>query len=153
VTVRPVDINASYWDNVLEPDGRGGVALRLGFRQVKGLKEDEAAWIAAARGNGYRDVAAVWRRAGTSRRLLEGLVGADAFASLGLSRRAALWRARAIDDGPPLPLFDGVDDPEEPAVVLPALTLGEEIVADYRAMRLTLRAHPMALVRPRLDSI
>ena len=65
VEVRPVCVNASYWDNVLEPDGRGGLALRLGFRQIKGMREDEADWIAAARGNGYRDVAAVWRRAGT----------------------------------------------------------------------------------------
>ena len=81
VEVRPVCVNASYWDNVLEPDGRGGLALRLGFRQIKGLSEDEAGWIAAARGNGYRDVAAVWRRAGTSRRLIEQLVEADAFAS------------------------------------------------------------------------
>jgi DNA-directed DNA polymerase III PolC len=153
VDVRPVDINASYWDNVLEPDGRGGLALRLGFRQVKGLKEDEAAWIPAARGNGYRDVASVWRRAGTPRRLIEALVEADAFASLGLSRRAALWQARAIDDGPPLPLFDGLEAPDEPAVVLPPLTLGEEIVADYRALHLTLRAHPMALVRPRLEAL
>ena len=91
VEVRPVCINASYWDNVLEPDGRGGLALRLGFRQIKGLHEDEADWIAAARGNGYRDVAAVWRRAGTPRRLLEALVEADAFASLGLvAARGAL---------------------------------------------------------------
>ena len=65
VEVRPVCINASYWDNMLEPDGRGGLALRLGFRQIKAMRQDEADWIAAARGNGYRDVAAVWRRAGT----------------------------------------------------------------------------------------
>jgi DNA-directed DNA polymerase III PolC len=152
VEVRPVDINASGWDNSLEPDGAGGLALRLGFRQVKGVGEGEAEWIVAARGNGYSDVAAVWRRAGTRRRLIELLVGADAFASLGLSRRAALWQARAIDDGPPLPLFAGLDEPAEAAVALPAMTLGEEIVADYRALHLTLRAHPMALVRPRLDA-
>jgi DNA polymerase-3 subunit alpha/error-prone DNA polymerase len=153
VEVRPVDINASGWDNSLEPDDAGGLALRLGFRQVKGLGEGEAEWIVAARGNGYRDVAAVWRRAGTRRRLIELLVGADAFASLGLSRRAALWQARAIDDGPPLPLFAGVEEPAEAAVALPPMTLGEEIVADYRALHLTLRAHPMALIRGRLDAV
>ena len=70
VEVRPVCVNASYWDNALEPDGRGGLALRLGFRQIKAMREDEADWIAAARGNGYRDVGAVWRRAGTPPRLL-----------------------------------------------------------------------------------
>jgi hypothetical protein len=54
VEVRPVCVNASYWDNVMEPDGRGGLALRLGFRQIKAMREEEADWIAAARGNGYR---------------------------------------------------------------------------------------------------
>ena len=53
VEVRPVCINASDWDNALEPDGHGGLALRLGFRQVKGMREEEAEWIVAARGNGY----------------------------------------------------------------------------------------------------
>ncbi len=95
VVVRPVCINASYWDNVLEPDGGGGLALRLGFRQIKAMREDDADWIAAARGNGYRDVGGVWRRAGTPPRLLALLAEADAFASLGLSRREALWQVRA----------------------------------------------------------
>ena len=80
VVVRPVCVNASYWDNVLEPDGRGGLALRLGFRQIKAMRQDDADWIAAARGNGYPDVAAVWRRAGTPPRLLALLAEADAFA-------------------------------------------------------------------------
>ena len=153
VEVRPIDVNASYWDNTLEPNGRGGLALRLGFRQIRGMAEDEGAWISAARGNGYRDVVALWRRAGTPRRLIERLVEADAFAGLGLSRRAALWQARAIDDGPPLPLLAGLDDSGGGGdEALPPMTLGEEIVADYRAMQLTLRAHPMALIRPLLDA-
>ncbi len=149
VEVRPVCINLSDWDNAIEPDG----GLRLGFRQVKGVGEGDAEWITAARGNGYRDVASVWRRAGVSRRVLELLVGADAFAGLGLSRREALWQAQAIDDGPPLPLFAGVEEAGEAPVALPAMSYGEEIVADYRALRLTLRAHPMALVRPRLEAL
>ncbi|MGB8623367.1 MAG: error-prone DNA polymerase, partial [Paracoccaceae bacterium] len=70
VTVRPVCINASYWDNVMEPDGRGGLALRLGFRQIRAMPEEEAHWIAGARGNGYRTVEDVWRRAGTQPKLL-----------------------------------------------------------------------------------
>ena len=120
---------------------------------MKGVGEGDAEWITAARGNGYRDVASVWRRAGVSRRVLELLVGADAFAGLGLSRREALWQAQAIDDGPPLPLFAGVEGTDEAPVALPAMSYGEEIVADYRALRLTLRAHPMALVRPRLEAL
>ncbi len=154
VTLRPVCINASYWDNVLEPDGRGGLALRLGFRQIRAMREDEAGWISAARGNGYRDVAAVWRRAGTPPRLLAALAEADAFAALGLTRRAALWQARALGGDSPLPLFAGIEGegPEgaEGPVPLPRMTLGEEVVADYTALRLTLRAHPMALIRDRL---
>ena len=88
------DIDASAWDNGLEPDGRGGLALRLGFRQIKGMREEEAVWIEAARGNGYRDVGAVWRRAGVAPRTLALLADADAFASLGLTRREALWQVR-----------------------------------------------------------
>ncbi len=154
VTVRPVCINASYWDNVLEPDGRDGLALRLGFRQIKGMPRDDADWIASARGNGYRDAASVWRRAGTPPRLLARLAEADAFASLGLDRRAALWQVRAIGGEAPLPLFDGLEAEDDGApATLPPMTLGEELVADYTALRLSLRAHPMALLRPRLDAL
>jgi DNA-directed DNA polymerase III PolC len=158
VEVRPVCINASYWDNVMEPDGRGGLALRLGFRQIRGLPEDEAGWIAAARGNGYPGVADVWRRAGVSPALLARLAEADAFAALGLTRRDALWAAKALA-GPgtgrlaPLPLFAGDIDGEggaEPPVTLPPMSLGEAVVEDYVALRLSLRAHPVALLRPLL---
>jgi DNA-directed DNA polymerase III PolC len=153
VEVRPICINASYWDNVMEPDGHGGLALRLGFRQVRGLGQDEAGWITAARGNGYLALEDVWRRAGTPPRLLARLAEADVFAGLGLSRRAALWQAKAITGEKPLPLFAGDIDGEtagEPPVQLPAMSLGEEVVEDYTAMRLTLRAHPMALLRSML---
>src|SRR5690606_8705679 len=84
VEVRPVCINASAWDNGLEPDGRGGLALRLGFRQIRGVREAEALRITKARGNNYRDVAAVWRRAAIPPRTLALLAGADGFAALGL---------------------------------------------------------------------
>jgi DNA polymerase-3 subunit alpha/error-prone DNA polymerase len=154
VTVRPACINASHWDNALEPDGGGGLALRLGFRQIKGMARDDADWIAAARGNGYRDVAAVWRRAGTPPRLLARLAEADAFAALGLDRRTALWQAAGLGGDAPLPLFDGLEAEEAASTaVLPPMTLGEEIVADYTSLRLTLRAHPMALLRSRLDAL
>ncbi len=150
VEVRPVDINASFWDNVMEPDGRGGLALRLGFRQIRGLREEDAAWIAAARGNGYRSVGDVWRRAGTGAAVLARLAEADVFASLGLNRREALWAARAIAPARPLPLFAGDMEGEvirEPPAQLPPMSLGEEVVEDHAAMRLSLRAHPLALLR------
>ena len=153
VAVHPVCIDASGWENALEPDGEGGLALRLGFRQIRGMREEDALWIEAARGNGYRDVAALWRRAGTPPRTLALLADADAFAGLGLTRREALWQVRAIGAAAPLPLFSGIEgEGEEAPVALPAMTLGEEIVADYTALRLTLRAHPMALIRGRLDT-
>ena len=151
VEVRPIDINASYWDNVMEPDGQGGLALRLGFRQIRGLAEEEVRWITAARGNGYRAVGDVWRRAGVQPRLLTRLAEADAFASLDLSRREALWQARAITGDAPLPLFAGDLDGEggrEPAVTLPEMSLGRIGGGGLVAMRLTLRAHPMAPLRP-----
>ena len=153
VEVRPVDINTSTWDNIMEADGKGGLALRLGFRQIKGVREDDAAWIASARGNGYRSVEDVWRRAGLDPRQLRTLAEADTFASLDISRRDALWAAAAIASDKPLPLFSGDMDGEgilEPLANLPKMSLGEEVVEDYVSMRLTLRAHPMAFLRHKL---
>ena len=83
--------------------------------------------------------------------LLTRLADADAFASCGLSRRAALWQARAIRSETPLPLFAHDLDGEginEPAAHLPEMSLGEEMIEDYAALRLSLRAHPLALLRP-----
>jgi DNA polymerase III alpha subunit len=134
----------------MEPDGEGRLALRLGLRQIRGLAEDEALWIVAARGNGYRAVADVWRRAGVAPATVTRLAEADCFAALGLSRRDALWAARALTGDAPLPLFAGDIEGEaapEPAVVFAAMTEGEQVVEDYVAMRLTLRSHPMALLR------
>ena len=148
-------IKASQWDNVMEMVDRPGrpraLALRLGFRQIKGISEEEALWITAARGNGYHTVEDVWRRAGGSAAMLTRLAEADVFASLGLARRDALWAAQALEGAQPLPLFAADLDGEgivEPAVQFAAMTMGEAVVEDYVAMRLTLRAHPMALLRP-----
>jgi error-prone DNA polymerase len=153
VQVRPVCINTSYWDNTMEPDGSGGLAVRLGLRQIKGLNDEDASWLTAARGNGYTEVADLWRRAGLAPQILEKLAEADAFAALGLSRREALWQAKAITAPRPLPLFSTDLDGEainEPAANLPQMTLGEEVVEDYVSLRLSLRAHPLALLRPLL---
>jgi DNA-directed DNA polymerase III PolC len=150
VRVLPVCINRSDWDNRMEEDGRG-LALRLGFRQINGMGEEESHWITAARGNGYREVADLWRRAGVAPETVARLATADAFACLGIDRRHALWEARALVTARPLPLFSGDLDGEgivEPAVYLRQMTLGEAVVEDYRSTRLTLRAHPLALLRP-----
>jgi error-prone DNA polymerase len=154
VEVRPVSVDHSEWDCTLEarPDGR--LALRLGFRQIKGLREEDAQWIAAARANGYPDVESLWRRAGVGPDTLERLAEADAFTALGLSRREALWQAKALRGPAPLPLFgaDG-EGGVEPAVSLPQMTMGEEMIEDYLALRLSLRAHPMELLRPRMAGL
>ncbi len=154
VVVLPPSINASQWDNVMEdtdaPDS-GGLALRLGFRQINGMSEEESLWITAARRNGYTAVEDVWRRAGVSPATVTRLAEADTFAPLGLSRRDALWAARALAGDKPLPLFANDIDGEgivEPAVQFRAMSEGEAVVEDYIAMRLTLRQHPMALLRP-----
>jgi DNA-directed DNA polymerase III PolC len=149
VVVLPPSINASHWDNVMEKT-EGALALRLGFRQIKGLSEEEAMWIIAARGNGYLAVEDVWRRAGASPTTITRLAEADAFAPLGLSRRDALWAARALTGDAPLPLFAADMDGEgivEPAVQFRTMSEGEQVVEDYVSMRLTLRSHPMALLR------
>ena len=153
VIIRPVCINNSFWDNVMEPDGKGGLALRLGFRQVKALHEEDATWLTAARANGYRSVEDVWRRAGIAPKTLSILAEADAFHAIGLERRMALWEARAIAGPKPLPLFAADLDGEgvvEPHIELPHMSEGENIIEDFAAMRLTLRRHPVALLRPLL---
>ncbi len=158
VAVRPVDVNCSDWDCTLEPDSGGSVALRLGLRQVKGLAEAEK--LVAARGKGYDEVHDLWRRAGLAPTVLERLAGSDAFGSIGLSRRQGLWAVQGL--GPePLPLFaaapaaDGASPREtvhEPAVHLAPMPLGQEVIEDYRAIRLSLKKHPLALLRPALSA-
>ncbi|MBY4894356.1 error-prone DNA polymerase [Rhodobacteraceae bacterium N5(2021)] len=154
VEVRPVCINHSGWDNIMERTEKGDLVLRLGFRQIKSIREEEADWLTAARGNGYTSVEDVWRRAGVNAAILATLAEADAFASLGIARRDALWAARALAPKKELPLFRGDLDGEgimEPSVHLPQMTEGENVVEDYISLRLTLRSHPLALIRDRLS--
>jgi DNA-directed DNA polymerase III PolC len=156
VTINPVCINHSLWDNTLEPDGCGGHAVRLGFRQIKGMKEEDAIWINVTRGNGYSSIHDVWRRAGISPNLLARLAEADVFFALGRSRREALWEAKSIRSNKPLPLFSGDLGDEfinEPTANLPIMTTGEEIIEDYAALRFSLRAHPIALLRSYLTPV
>jgi error-prone DNA polymerase len=153
VEVYPICVNASFWDNVMEPDGTGGLAIRLGFRQIKGMSEDEISWLTSARGNGYTSVESVWKKAGLSSKIIQVLAEADAFHSLSLTRRQGLWAAKAIAADQPLPLFSQDLEGEvvlEKKAHLPQMTEGEEVVEDYVSMQLTLRAHPVALIRHRL---
>lgn len=150
VEVRPPDINHSAWDSTLEPTTGKYHALRLGLRQIKGIREEDASWLIAARHNGYHSPEAIWQRAGLSPKIMETLVRADAFASLDLSRREALWQIKALK-AIPLPLFEQVGEAEtseEATPPLPKMTLGQEVVADYSALRLSLKAHPLKILRP-----
>ena len=156
IEVRPICVNNSDWDNHLEKRADGTLALRMGFRQIKGMKQDDAEWIVSARGNGYHDIPSLWHRAGVTSGALERLAEADAFTGVGLARRDALWQVKAIRADTPLPLFNNPIDGEvinEPTVTLPVMNLGEAVVEDYVAMRLSLRAHPVELIRPTLDNI
>lgn len=156
IEVRPICVNNSAWDNTLERRPDGGLALRLGFRLIKGFREEDAGWIVAARGNGYLDPESLWLRAGLASSALERLAEADAFSSMGLGRRNALWHVKAIRSQQPLPLFNDPIEGEgivEPNIDLPAMQLGEELVEDYVAMRLSLRAHPMELLRPGIPNL
>lgn len=156
VEVRAVDVNYSEWDCTLEPALSGDYyALRLGLRQIKGFKEGDAEWLEAARGNGYRTPEDLWRRAGIGPATVERLAKADAFGSIDMSRRTALWETAALGDAP-LPLFEAAGEADygwETSVTLPTPTLGEEVYEDYAQLRLSLKAHPLAILRPGLRGV
>jgi error-prone DNA polymerase len=151
VEMRPVCVNESRWDCTLE-EGQGLLPLRLGLRQVKGLSNDHGARIAAAAMDApFVSIDDVWNRSGVPAAALEKLADADAFQALGLDRRQALWKIRGLGGGKPLPLFAYADARgQEPEVALTPMTAGREVVEDYRAVQLSLRAHPVAFLRDEL---
>ena len=132
-------------------------AVRLGLRQIIGAKEDDMRKLVEARGAGYDSVRDLWLRSGLGPAVLERLADADAFRSLGLDRRQALWAVRGLDrvgDQDDLPLF-AQSRPErdgEPDAKLPPMPLGAHVVEDYRRLSLSLKAHPVAFMRARLDA-
>ena len=154
VTVLAVDVNHSDWDCTLETDEAGEIALRLGLRQIKGLKQAHGERLMARRGAGYGDVAALARDTGLGRPVLERLARADAFRSLGLDRRQAAWAVKGLD-GDPLPLF-AVAPPvtlaPAPEIRLPTMGLGEHVAEDYATTRLSLKRHPVAFLRHDLEA-
>jgi error-prone DNA polymerase len=160
VTVRPIDLNHSRWDCTLEPTGGQYLAVRLGLRMVRDLSNADGAAISAARGDRpYADVQEVQRRAGVGRGALDRIGEADGFGSLDLSRRAGLWDVKGLGNAP-LPLFAAADAREgllraeaiEPSVPLMPMGEGAEVVEDYRAAGLSLRAHPLAFLRDELKA-
>ena len=144
VEVREVDVNHSDWDCTLE-DG----ALRLGLRQVDGLQREAADRVVARRP--YASVEELRSSGRVPVHAIQRLAAADAFRSMKLDRRAALWDSRALKHAPDLPLFlyaeerdEGIED--VPAK-LPAMPLAEHVISDYQTIRLSLKAHPMQFLR------
>ncbi len=183
VEVREVDVNFSDWDCGLEeispprqsgegqgvgpvvallqtsptpdPSPQAGRGIRLGLRIVKGVREDDMRRIMEKRVRGYDSVRDLWLRTGLSPAVLERLAVADAFRSIGLDRREALWAVRGLNrsgDKDDLELFRHVNLRElEPDAHLPPMPLGEHVVEDYRQMSLSLKAHPVSFLRGDLD--
>lgn len=148
VIVHAPDVNYSDWDTTLEPLSPGRFAVRLGLRQVDGMRKDVSARIMAARDTPFRDLTDLKARAKVDAGSMRKLAAADTMRSMTLDRRQALWDARALHDAPSLPLFaDQKEEGDEVRFDLPQMPTCEHVVADYQTLRLSLKAHPMAFLR------
>jgi error-prone DNA polymerase len=171
VEVRPVDVNSSNWDCTLEEARLGALhprhesmrkdiktqhALRLGFREIDGFSEEWGKTIEKVRDAGFDSIRYLWLRTGLPVKALQKLAHADAFNSLGLNRRDALWAVKALQkagDKDNLPLFARAAMPElEPDAHLPSMPPGEQVIEDYRHLHLSLKAHPVSFLRRDLDA-
>ncbi len=174
VSIEEVDVNFSDWDCTLEMDEappssrphprhvsmrediRATHKIRLGFRQIQGLAEDDMAALVDKRGKGYDSIRDLWLRTGLAPGTLAALAEADAFRSLGLDRRDALWAVRGLNragDKDDLPLLKDLSFRAlEPEAHLPPMSLGEHVVEDYRHLALSLKAHPVSFLRPHLKT-
>ena len=153
VEIRPADVNYSNWDNTLEPVSPGVFALRIGLRQIDGLRKDAMERLVARRDAAYTNFREMKKRARLDAGSCRKLAAADALRSMGLDRRQALWETQALKDAPDLPIFthaDAVDIGDEPEVKLPEMPRAEHVVADYQTLRLSLKAHPMSFFRSSL---
>ncbi|MCW3119684.1 MAG: error-prone polymerase [Chitinophagaceae bacterium] len=152
VEVRPVDINFSNWDNTLEEKAGKYFALRLGFRHVKGLREEDMNLLVAKRKELYASINAL-RDIGLSEAALERLANADAFRSIDLDRRQALWEATTKDRS--IGIFEGQvpSDAIKEDVSLPVMTEPEHVVHDYKTLSLSLKAHPVSFIREKLRAL
>jgi error-prone DNA polymerase len=165
VKVREIDVSFSHAQNTLEEKDGAHCAVRLGFRQIDGFKWNDPDQPKEADDWADRIVVARSRRRFTSledfardtalpKRALILLADADAFRSIGLDRRAALWAVRRLPDDIPLPLFATAaarEQPDEQAEPLPAMPLPEHVVADYQTIRLSLKGHPMEFLREKFE--
>ena len=176
VEVREIDVSFSFGQNTLEERSGNYCAVRLGFRQIDGFevfdvddrlsekfgksekKPRKDYWdqriVAARAQKPFISLEDFARETQLPKRALILLADADAFRSLGLDRREALWTVRRLPDDVPLPLFTAAaarEQPDEAAQPLPAMPLPEQVVADYQTIRLSLKGHPMEFLRPMLN--
>ncbi|TDH20678.1 error-prone DNA polymerase [Segetibacter sp. 3557_3] len=153
VDVRPIDVNHSMWDNKLEEQSGKYRSVRVGFRQIKGLRGEDINLLLAGRKQHYKTIDAL-RDAGVPEAALEKLADADAFRSLGLDRRQALWEVSTRNDRP-IALFSGQPSPDSliENVSLPTMSMSEHVVHDYASTSLSLKAHPVSFVREKLDQL
>jgi len=150
VEVREADINYSQWDNIMEERSGKYCAVRLGFRQVSGMRVEDVETLVTARTTPYTSIPALLD-AGVPLAALEKLADADAFRSLGIDRRQALWEVSALADSP-VALFAGQpsESATETQVSLPLMTASEHVVQDYATTSLSLKAHPVSFIREKL---
>ncbi|MEM9661055.1 MAG: error-prone DNA polymerase [Planctomycetota bacterium] len=152
VCIEPIDANRSDWDCTINGDG---TAIRLGTRLAKGMPEADARRISESvsqRGS-FKTVESLWRASGIGIRALRSLAEADGFGSMGLDRQRALWQIRPLRDAP-LPLFEQVDTTDAAGLDrLPAIETGDQIISDYSATGLSLKAHPVSLLREHLNTL
>jgi len=153
VEVRPADINYSQWDNSLEESIDRYRTVRLGFRQIKGLGENDMMALISGRNPSYRNINELVD-AGVPQPALERLADADAFRSIGLDRRQALWEISALHDHPS-GVFTGTpsESVREGFTPLPEMTAGEHVIHDYASTSLSLKAHPVSFVRQKLNQL
>jgi error-prone DNA polymerase len=163
VKCRAVDVNHSDWDSMLEEKDGRFLTVRLGFRLVDGLRQEDVLLLLARRLQPYLNIRAL-QEAGLSQSALEKLADADAFRSMGIDRREAMWQVAALHkeqfvktakgkapgfEGRALTLFEDQDEKVE----LPSMTESEHVVQDYASMSLSLKAHPLSFVRTNLRAL
>ena len=148
VEVRAVGVNASDWDCTLERREDGSAAMRLGLRMVKGLSEETGRRIEDQRGYGFMTTQELVERTGIERRELNALASAGALETLEGHRHRARWAVAGVEK--PSGLFQSMDR-YEAAPLLRRPSEGQDIVADYQSVGLTLGRHPVQLLRDRLS--
>jgi error-prone DNA polymerase len=153
VKTLPIDINHSYWHNTLEAKQGKYFALRLGFRQMKGIRQEEMDKLVAGRIQPYTEPHQLCD-AGVTVVTMERLAGADAFRSMSLDRRQALWEVSALHDRP-IELYEGQASTStfEPQVLLPLLRQSEHVVRDYATTGLSIKGHPLSFIRHKLEML